>query len=130
MAEGSPPPKLRLDKWLWQARFFKTRGLAAKQISAGHVRVNTTRAGKPAHMVTPGDVLTFVQAREVRVVRIIALGTRRGPAPEAQNLYEDLTEKPDPPRTPQATAPRFERKGRPDKQQRRALARLRGRDPW
>lgn len=87
----APAEKQRLDKWLWQARFFKTRTLAARQVSGGHVRVNGTRAGKPAQTVVPGDVLTFVQGRQVRVVRIAALGTRRGPAPEAQALYEDLT---------------------------------------
>lgn len=131
MAEGSStrPARLRLDKWLWQARFFKTRSLATKQIASGHVRVNGARAGKPAHAVGPGDVLTFVQARQVRVVEIIALGDRRGPAPEAQALYNDLTEKPEPPKQPQPAAPRFEGRGRPDKSQRRALARLRRRGP-
>lgn len=124
-------PKLRLDKWLWQARFFKTRGLAAKQVSAGHVRVNGTRAGKPAHGVGSGDVLTFVQARDVRVVKVVALGVRRGPASEAQALYTDLTETlapKAPPRTLQPSAPKFEAKGRPDKRQRRALERARWQD--
>jgi ribosome-associated heat shock protein Hsp15 len=124
--------KLRLDKWLWQARFFKTRSLAAKEVSAGHVRVNGTRVGKPARTVSPGDVLTFVQAREIRVVRIEALGERRGPAPEAQALYTDLSEKPDPattPQTPQKSNPRFDGKGRPDKRQRRALAQARRQMP-
>jgi ribosome-associated heat shock protein Hsp15 len=120
-------PKLRLDKWLWQARFFKTRSLAAKQISSGHVRVNGSRAGKPAHGVGLGDVLTFIQARDVRVVEIVALGERRGPAPEAQALYIDRTEKTEPPKTattPQAHAPRFDGSGRRDKRQRRALGRI------
>ena len=139
MAEDcGPAPKLRLDKWLWQARFFKTRGLAAKLISSGRVRVNGNRAGKPAHNVTPGDVLTFVQAREIRVVRINALGDRRGPAPEAQALYTDLSEKTDKPKAttpskattpPQAANPRYEGKGRPDKRQRRALAQARRQMP-
>lgn len=128
MAEA-PPPKLRLDKWLWQARFFKTRSMAAKQVSTGRVRVNGTRVSKPAFSVTPGDVLTFVQAREIRVVEILALGIRRGPAPEARTLYTDRTEKPDPPPTPQAASPRFDTGGRPDKRQRRALDRMRRRDP-
>ena len=82
--------KIRLDKWLWQARFFKTRGVSAKLVSGGHVRVNSRKVSKPAHAVGPGDVLTFAQARRVRVVRILALGTRRGPAPEARGLYDDL----------------------------------------
>jgi len=122
-------PKLRLDKWLWQARFFKTRSLAAKQVSGGHVRVNGTRAGKPAHSISPGDVLTFVQAREIRVVEIVALGERRGPAPEAQALYIDRTEKPQTPEEPQSRNPRFEGKGRPDKRQRREQDRIRRQTP-
>lgn len=115
------PARLRLDKWLWQARFFKTRGLAAKQVSGGHVRVNGSRARKPAHTVGPGDVLTFAQARRIRVVRVDALGERRGPATEAQALYTDLTpEEPPAPRNP-----RHEGKGRPDKRDRRALEKSR-----
>jgi ribosome-associated heat shock protein Hsp15 len=109
--------KLRLDKWLWQARFFKTRSLAAREISAGHVRVNGDKTEKPARAVTPGDVLTFVQARRVRVVRIEALGTRRGPAPEAQTLYIDLS----PDEDNRAQNPSYEGKGRPTKRDRRSL---------
>ncbi|MCA0869689.1 RNA-binding S4 domain-containing protein [Seohaeicola saemankumensis] len=114
---SEPRPRLRLDKWLWQARFFKTRSLAAKQVSGGHVRINGQKVLKPAQAVGPGDVLTFAQARTVRVVRVDQLGERRGPAPEAQTLYTDLTEKQDKP----PPNPRFEGKGRPDKHQRRAL---------
>ncbi len=80
---------LRIDKWLWQARFFKTRGLAAKAVAAG-VRVNGQRTDKSHALVRPGDALTFKQADRVRVVRVEALGTRRGPAPEAARLYADL----------------------------------------
>ena len=115
MSDG--PPKQRLDKWLWHARFFKTRTLAAKVVTGGHVRVNATKAAKARHAVGPGDVLTFPKARAVRVVRIVALGDRRGPAPEAQALYEDLSEVKDnvPP------APRYEGQGRPTKRDRRKL---------
>lgn len=109
--------KLRIDKWLWQARFFKTRSLAAKQVSGGHVRLNGNRVQKPAQAVVPGDVLTFPQGRIVRVVCIEALGTRRGPAPEAQTLYKDLTEKQEKP----PPNPGFEGKGRPTKKDRRAI---------
>ena len=83
-------PKLRLDKWLLQARFFKSRGLSAEMIESGHCRVNGNRIRKPGHGVGEGDVLTFVQAERVRVVRVSALGQRRGPASEAQLLYIDL----------------------------------------
>lgn len=110
--------KLRVDKWLWQARFFKTRTLAAAQVSGGHVRVNGTKIAKPAYQVSPGDVLTFVQGRAVRVVRIEALGQRRGPAPEAQALYSDLSP-PAPPKPP--TNPGYEGKGRPSGRERRQL---------
>lgn len=112
--------KLRLDKWLWHARFFKTRSLSAKQVSGGHVRVNSHKALKPAHAVTAGDVLTFAQGRDIRVVRIIALGARRGPASEAQALYEDLT----PPKEPAPLAPPRVGK-RPTKKERRTLDALR-----
>lgn len=81
---------IRLDKWLWQARFFKTRGLATREVQAGHVRVNSVHAKKPSHAVGPGDTLTFVQAGRVRVIRLLAIGIRRGPAAEAIALYEDL----------------------------------------
>lgn len=112
--------KIRLDKWLWQARFFKTRSLSAKTVSGGHVRVNASKVAKPAHAVAPGDVLTFPQARQIRVIRILACGTRRGPAPEAQALYEDLS--PPPPKPdPALQAPRFEGKGRPTKRDRRKI---------
>ena len=88
--------RLRLDKWLWHARFFKSRSLAAQAVSDAPLRVNGTPVSKPATAVQPGDVITFVQGRLVRVVRIEALGTRRGPAPEAQALYADLTPEPRP----------------------------------
>lgn len=91
---GKPDPnaarKLRLDKWLWQARFFKSRGLAAEVIEAGSVRVNGTRITRPGRDIAEGDTLTFPQGDRIRVVRILALGQRRGPAPEAQALYLDL----------------------------------------
>ncbi len=115
-----PRPTVRLDKWLWHARFFKTRSLAAKTVSAGHVRVNGTHAGKPAQMIGPGDTLTFPQAKIVRVVTLLDIGTRRGPAPEAQALYDDLTPPP-PPKTHVPPAPRYEGKGRPTKKDRRNL---------
>ena len=74
MGEGG---RIRLDKWLWYARFFKTRGLSAKLVAAGHVRVNGEKVAKPATAVGPGDTLTFPQARIIRVVRIKDVGTRR-----------------------------------------------------
>lgn len=83
-------PKLRLDKWLFHARFFKSRDLAADCIDSGHLRLNARPCRKPGHAVAPGDVLTFPQAGRIRVVRVLALSDRRGPATEAQALYVDL----------------------------------------
>jgi len=80
----------RLDKWLWHARFFKTRGLAQKACEAGRIRVNGQRITKAHRSVGPGDVLTFVQGRIVRIVRVLAVAERRGPAPEARRLYEEI----------------------------------------
>jgi len=111
----APRATMRADKWLWHARFFKTRGLAAKTLSGGHVRVNSEKVHKPAQSIGPGDVLTFPQARRIRVVKVLALSDRRGPAPEARALYEDLT----PEAAPAPAAPRFEGKGRPSGKDRR-----------
>lgn len=85
---------IRLDKWLWQARFFRTRSLAARVIAAGGVRLNAERTDKPARQVGPGDVLTFAQGARVRVVRILAPGSRRGPPAEAAGLFEELVPPP------------------------------------
>ncbi|WP_299782628.1 RNA-binding S4 domain-containing protein [uncultured Roseobacter sp.] len=113
--------KLRLDKWLWHARFFKTRSLAATRVAAGDVRVNGVRTEKRSQMVGPEDVLTFAQGDHVRVIRILAIGVRRGPAPEAQTLYIDLS--PPEPRSKETAPenPGFEGKGRPTKRDRRIL---------
>ena len=81
---------VRLDKWLWQARFFKTRGMAADEVAARHVRVNGIKVSKPGRAVGPGDTLTFPQGTRIRMVRITQPGLRRGPATEAQLLYVDL----------------------------------------
>ena len=81
---------IRLDKWLWQARFFKSRSLASKICAAGKIRVDGTAVTKPNTIVRVGNVLTFAKARDIRVVRIEALGTRRGPAEEARTLYSEI----------------------------------------
>ncbi len=83
-------PSIRLDKWLWHARFCKSRALAARLVGDGAVRVNAVRVTKPATPVRVGDGLSFAQGGRIRVLRVLALGTRRGPAPEAQGLYLDL----------------------------------------
>lgn len=90
----SPDARQRLDKWLWFARLVKSRTLAAKLVEEGHVRVNSVRADNPAKSVRPGDVLTVAFDREVRVLRVLAPGERRGPYSEARSLYEDLAASP------------------------------------
>ena len=69
-ARSERQPALRLDKWLWQARFFKTRALSAEMVADGKIRVNTARVRKPATPVRVGDGLTIVQGQEVRTVRV------------------------------------------------------------
>lgn len=80
----------RLDKWLWHARFYKTRTLAAAACRAGRVRLNGVRVDKSSTAVGPGDVLTLAQGSHVRVVRVAALGQCRGPAAAARQLYTCL----------------------------------------
>lgn len=117
----------RIDKWLWYARFFKTRTVASKYVTAGKVRVNRTRITKPGHAIRPGDVLTFTLHLRPRVVEVLAPGTRRGPADEARALYEDMS--PPPPEGARkaaksgatAQAARELGSGRPTKKERREL---------
>ncbi len=85
----------RLDRWLWFARFFKSRTLAARSIAGGSVRLNRTRVSKPGHPVKPGDVVTLLQTGKPLAVRVVSLGTRRGPACEARTLYEPLAPRPE-----------------------------------
>ncbi|MCL5775791.1 RNA-binding S4 domain-containing protein [Limibaculum sp. FT325] len=121
--------RLRVDKWLWQARFVRSRGLAAELAGSGRLRVNGMHCTKPAQPIRPGDVLTFPQGGRIRVIRIEALGTRRGPATEAATLYTDL----DPPAaspagdeaTDAAQGQRDRGAGRPSKRERREIDMLR-----
>lgn len=128
--EAEGPDSLRLDKWLWHARFFKSRSLATAQVTGGKVRIDGAVVSKAHFALRPGHVLTFVQGHHVRVIKVLALGTRRGPAPEAQRLYEDLS-----PPAPETALPRDSGPlppgrrdagaGRPTKRDRRAMDRLR-----
>lgn len=88
-------PSLRVDRWLWFARFFKSRSLATKVCAERRVRVNGTVIAKSNYQVKTDDVLTFPQGREIRIVKVLELGSRRGPAAEAQTLFEDLTPRPE-----------------------------------
>lgn len=134
MHEDSAPLRtdpVRLDKWLWAARFFKTRSIAADAVDGGKVYVNGDRA-KPAKSVKPGDEVRIRLGPYEHIVEVRGTSERRGPAPEAQRLYEEtaasreareklhwqLTK----------AAPAIDpAPGRPTKQDRRALDRFRGR---
>jgi ribosome-associated heat shock protein Hsp15 len=80
----------RLDKWLFHARFYRTRPLAQAAASAGKIRVNGVRVEKPGHALKPGDVLTLGRGAQLMAVKVLALAERRGPASEARTLYEIL----------------------------------------
>lgn len=86
MADGT-----RIDKWLWAARFFKTRSLATEAIERGRVKLNDERC-KPARTLKPGDVLDIDNGSTEWQVRVLALSEQRGPAPVARLLYEDTPE--------------------------------------
>lgn len=83
----------RLDRWLWSARFLKAKSDCVRFIEDGLVRINRQPTGKAHARLRPGDVLTLPLPRAgVRVIRVVALATRRGPATEARTLYEDIPE--------------------------------------
>ena len=116
--------EVRLDKWLWAARFFKSRTLAAAACEGGKVDVNG-RAVKPAKLVRAGDLLRVTLPGGKKLIKVLALAERRGPAMRAQLLYEDLT--PPPPPEPIPTpSPVYRPRGagRPSKRERRLLERL------
>jgi ribosome-associated heat shock protein Hsp15 len=87
--DGDPTTR-RLDQWLWFARFAKSRSLAARLCTGGAVSVNGEKARKASHSIRPGDLLGLRLGKSRRKIRILALGDRRGPAPEARELYEEV----------------------------------------
>ncbi len=123
--------KLRLDKWLWAARFYKTRSLASEEISKGRVLLNQQPA-KPAREVTPGDLITLRKEDPPMQVRVIALSSVRGPAPVARTLYQETDDS----SAARAQAAEMRRlapepamdfdAGRPTKRDRRQMQLLRG----
>lgn len=123
---------MRIDKWLWAARFYKTRSLASDAVEGGHVEVNGERA-KPSKQIREGDELRVRLNQYTHVIHVRGLSERRGPAPEARTLYEE---------TPGSRAererlaeqrrlappPAYEEGGRPTKRDRRDMARVKRRD--
>ncbi|MGK2871892.1 MAG: RNA-binding S4 domain-containing protein [Alphaproteobacteria bacterium] len=85
---------LRIDKWLWHCRFFKSRSDAARFVANGKIRVNRRPISKTSHALKRGDILTFVRHDAVIVVEVRALGVHRGPPAEARRLYADLSDAP------------------------------------
>ena len=129
---GSAP--VRLDKWLWYARFFKTRSLATKVILSGKLRINGDATSKPHRQAQIGQVLTFAQGHYIRVIRIDKIGKCRGAAAEAATLYTDLDPPPAQKKNKQGRLhnKRFENRligsGRPTKKDRRKTTKLK--DPF
>ena len=126
--EESPSPdapSLRIDKWLWCARFFKSRSLAQQAVDGGHVQVNGERA-KASRQVKVGDRLRITRERERFEVEVIAIPDRRGPATEARTHYAESAES----EAARAAVREFNRltapvaSGRPDKRERRDLLRF------
>lgn len=120
---------MRVDKWLWHARFFKSRSLATAMVAAGRLRIDRQPVSKAHTSVRPGSVLTFPQGDDIRVIEVLAIGKRRGPAAEARTLFNDL--EPPQPRSradPRPVTPgaRSRGAGRPTKKERRDTDRLKG----
>jgi ribosome-associated heat shock protein Hsp15 len=123
--ENRKEAAVRIDKWLWAARFFKTRSLASKAVSGGHVHLNGKRI-KSSRAVQPGEQLRIKRGTEQYTVEILALSSRRGPAKIAATLYEETetsqvlrAEEREQRRLVRAPASRPE--GRPDKRDRRKI---------
>lgn len=113
---------VRLDRWLWAARMYKARSLAAEACVAGHVKVNDASA-KPARPVRVGDLVEALTPGGPKVLAVLALAEKRGPAAVARALYEDRTPPPLP--TPAPVVVRDRGAGRPSKRERRQIDRLR-----
>ena len=121
-------PGVRLDKWLWAARFFKTRPAATEAVTGGRVHLNGGRT-KPAHPVRPGDEVSVRQGIFETVVVVLAVSERRGPASEAACLYEETADsraRRERLREEARLREGLRRAGRPDKRERREIRRFRG----
>ena len=127
----SPPAAMRVDKWLWHARFFKSRTLATRLAAAGNIRINGQKQSRASASIRIGDVLTFPLNRHIRLIEVVALSTRSGPSVDAQALYLDR----DPPQVKKRDEKIIEQaafreagSGRPTKKQRRAGNQFTGKD--
>jgi ribosome-associated heat shock protein Hsp15 len=128
MGDEQPNEELRIDKWLWAARFFKTRSLAAQAVSGGKIQINGARA-KASRSIGPGDRITIRRGPYEWIVVVKAVAKLRGPAPQAQLLYQETE---DSARRREAAIAQlrlerpaqFDLPGRPSKKDRRAIARF------
>ena len=128
MSESAPSELAapqRIDKWIWHARFFKTRTLASKFVASGAVRLtrdgDVTRVEKPSFTIQVGDILTFSRSERVRIIEITGICERRGSASVAQTLYTDHSPPIEKKEAPLQTFQREKGTGRPTKKDRRAL---------
>ena len=122
----------RIDRWLWHARLVRTRTAAAELAESGRVRLNGDRVTASSRAVKLGDVLTMALSGAVKILKVQGLSERRGGAPDAQALYEDLSPPPAPPGHEEAesrVALREPGAGRPTKREHRALEKMRHRGP-
>ncbi|MCA9653761.1 MAG: RNA-binding S4 domain-containing protein [Myxococcales bacterium] len=117
--------EVRVDKWLWAARCFKTRSLASAACTAGHVKIDGVSV-KAAKTVRPGDRIEVRTPGGLRILEVAALGDRRGPASVARALYVDHTPPPPPKEVDVPVVTRDRGAGRPSKRELRQLRRLRG----
>jgi ribosome-associated heat shock protein Hsp15 len=138
--EPVDPDGQRIDKWIWFARITKTRTLASEVVAGGKIRVNRVRVVKPSQTVRAGDVLTVALGRQVRVLKVMGLGVRRGAPASARTLYEELTVAADPLKPLTSSQSQFPNRlhteaipgrrepgsGRPTKKDRREIDRLSG----
>ncbi len=120
--------QLRVDKWLWYARFFKTRSSATRYVNSGHLRINSSRVKKANSLVKSGDILTFLLASRVRVLKVLLLTTKRLSAKEARFLYHDMSPTSETKKNVKVqltgTGRRMPGSGRPTKRERRRLERF------
>jgi len=119
--------KQRIDKWIWHARFVKTRSLAQKLITGGKIRVNSEKTVSSSRQLKIGDTLTLAIQDQIKIIRVDGISERRGPFSEAQLLYEDLSPvviAKKPKELTMDEMSRIESSGRPSKQQRRKIMQL------
>lgn len=120
---GAGVLKQRIDKWLFFTRVVKSRSLAAKLSTGGRVRINRDKIDQASHGIKIGDIVAVTLDRRVLIYKVLELGERRGSAPEAQLLYQDITPPPEPYAHTSAGEKRDAGAGRPTKRDRRATMR-------